>query len=117
MSEPIAIGGSSVVVDSFSKFEEMAGREASQQLFGNGATFSSTIAGTGERRIAEKPLPQAPRQTTPSSFSGVEIAGRQAKPLGINLGVVCAEQRRRRDRHVALRHLHGPTRDRDLAPH
>src|SRR5262249_12752068 len=69
MSEPIAIGGSSAVVDSFSKFEEMAGREASQQLFGNGATFSSTIIGTGERRIAEKAPATSARQTTPSSLS------------------------------------------------
>jgi hypothetical protein len=59
MSEPIAIGSSSVVVDSFSKFEETAGREASQQLSGNGTTFSRTIGGTGEWQIAEEPLPHA----------------------------------------------------------
>src|SRR5262245_46642184 len=107
MSEPIAIGGSSVVVDSFSKFEEMAGREASQQPSGNGATFSSTIIGTGERQIAEKaPATSAAPSNHAVLFQRVEIAGRQAKPVGINLGVVCAEQRRRRDRHVALRHLH-----------
>src|SRR5262249_58943839 len=115
MSEPIAIGGSSVVADGFSKFEETAGREASQQLSGNGATFSSTIVGTDARQIAEESLPQAPSNHA-VLLQRVEIAGRQAKPLSINLGVVCAEQRRGRDRHVALRHLHGPTRDRDLAP-
>src|SRR6476660_9122227 len=115
MSEPMAIGGSSVVADSFSKFEETAGREASQLLSGNGATFSSTIAGTGERQIAEEPCRKRPSNHA-VLLQRVEIAGRQAKPLGINLGVVCAEQRRRSDQHVALRHLHGPTRDRDLAP-
>src|SRR5215510_15612916 len=106
MSEPIAMGGSSVVVDSFSKFEEMVGREASQQLSGNGATFSSAIVGTGERQIAEEPCRKRPSNHA-VLLQRVDIAGRQAKPLAINLRVVCAEQRRGRDRHVALRHLHG----------
>jgi hypothetical protein len=70
MSEPFAIGGSSVVADGFSMFEETAVREASQQLSGNGATFSSTMAGTGARQTAEEPLPQAPvKPRRPASAS------------------------------------------------
>src|SRR5262245_45709856 len=81
----------------------------------------------GRLSVARSSVPASGRSPTsrcrkrPSNHAvllqRVEIAGRQSKPLGINLGVVSAEQRRRRDWHVALRHFHGPTRDRDLAPH